>query len=98
MTNTQMANIHSVGNVIEAGVWFAMAVVLAVIGRRSISRHLCWFASTVLVAFGLSDIVESQTGAWWRPWWLLLWKAGCIAVFLLLIRKWLRCRNDASAA
>lgn len=32
--------------------------------------------------FGLSDLIEAQTGAWWRPWWLLALKAFCILVFL----------------
>jgi hypothetical protein len=32
-----------------------------------------------LVAFGVSDLVEIRTGAWWSPWWLLAWKAGCLA-------------------
>jgi hypothetical protein len=30
------------------------------------------------VPFGLSDLVESQTGAWWTPWWLFAWKALCV--------------------
>lgn len=33
------------------------------------------------MAFGVSDIIELQTGAWWRPWWLLLLKAACLLSF-----------------
>jgi hypothetical protein len=36
----------------------------------------------VLVAFGFSDVVEIQTGAWWRPWWLLVWKGACLLAML----------------
>ena len=32
-------------------------------------------------AFGISDFVEIHTGAWYRPWWLLAWKATCVAGF-----------------
>lgn len=34
--------------------------------------------AVLLVLFGVSDLVERQTGAWWRPWWLLVWKAVCL--------------------
>ncbi|MBE7458640.1 MAG: hypothetical protein KJ057_17160 [Phycisphaerae bacterium] len=37
------------------------------------------------LAFGASDVVEADTGAWWRPWWLLAWKAACLAVLLTLL-------------
>jgi hypothetical protein len=32
--------------------------------------------------FGISDLIETQTGAWWEPWWLLLIKTLCVFVFL----------------
>lgn len=39
-------------------------------------------AAITLILFGLSDAVELQTGAWWKPWWLLLWKATCVVVLI----------------
>jgi hypothetical protein len=33
---------------------------------------------TLFVLFGSSDVVEAQTGAWWRPLWLLAWKGVCL--------------------
>lgn len=39
-------------------------------------------SAVTLVLFGLSDVVELQTGAWWRPWWLPVWKGICIAILV----------------
>lgn len=36
-----------------------------------------------LVMFGISDFVEMASGAWWEPWWLLVWKGICVGVFIL---------------
>jgi hypothetical protein len=83
------ADIHSVGNEIEAVLWFVIATVLLVAGnRRPTNRNECWIAAAALIAFGLSDVVEIQTGAWWRPWWLLVWKGGCIVVLVWLFWQW----------
>lgn len=75
-----LASIHSVGNAIEAGVWWSLAAVVLFAGCRSHRYRLHGMLTAVaLLGFGLSDLVEIQTGAWWRPWWLLVWKAICIA-------------------
>lgn len=72
-------------NQAEAVFWIAIGMGFAVRGEtlarqpeRRGNRRLCWLAAAVLMAFGASDLVETQTGAWWRPWWLLLWKAACV--------------------
>jgi hypothetical protein len=39
----------------------------------------------ILILFGISDFVEMVSGAWWQPWWLLVWKALCIGVGFILI-------------
>jgi hypothetical protein len=39
---------------------------------------------------GASDIVESRTGAWWRPWWLFAWKAVCVIALLFLFASYFR--------
>ena len=41
-------------------------------------------AAVTFVAFGWSDVVEAHTGAWWRPWWLLVWKGLCVLALLIL--------------
>jgi len=87
-------NIHSVGNAIEACVWFILAAVAYVAGLRQVDiRRIAWTASVALTLFGLSDLVEIQTGAWWRPWWLLVWKGLCLAAFAALLWLWSRRRK-----
>lgn len=77
---------YQVLNVIEACVWMSMAIACLLPWLRiSWSPRQRWMAAGTFLLFGISDLVETQTGAWWRPWWLLVWKAGCIALILLLI-------------
>ena len=69
-------------NHLEAGLWCAIGLAFAVVGVRASGRtnRRCYLLAAVFLAFGVSDIVEAQTGAWWRPWWLLAWKVGCLYV------------------
>ncbi len=73
------------GNLIEAGVWFLLALVLAVyaLRRERRLRSTFFLLAVTLAVFGGSDLVEARTGAWWKPWWLFVWKAVCVAVLLL---------------
>jgi hypothetical protein len=41
--------------------------------------------------FGISDLIESETGAWWEPWWLFVMKSLCVLGFLLAWRA--HCRK-----
>ncbi len=85
-------NIHSVGNAIEAGVWFVLAVIVFVAGLRRVNvRRIAWPATGTLALFGLSDLVEITTGAWWRPLWLLVWKGLCIVALVALL--WLELKR-----
>ncbi len=43
-------------------------------------RLRCLLASVAFLLFAVSDAAEIYTGAWWRPWWLLAWKAACVIV------------------
>lgn len=91
---------HRTGNLIEAALWgvvglgFAFAALRhrrsagAAAGRADLCRRL--LASVTFLAFGASDVVEADTGAWWRPWWLLAWKAACLAVLLTLLIRHVR--------
>jgi hypothetical protein len=73
-------------NYVEAGFWTTLGIAFAIaaIRRRGNVRRDCLIASFTLVLFGLSDVVEADTGAWWRPWWLLFWKGVCVLILLLL--------------
>jgi hypothetical protein len=82
--------VFAVGNYIEAVLWCVIALGFGVqaIRKSGAIRTRCAQAAILFLLFGLSDVVEVQTGAWWRPWWLLLWKGGCvIGLGLLLIDR-----------
>jgi len=92
------------GNLIEAGVWALLAVVVGLYAlrvRKPVRATLILLAVTMLV-FGGSDLVESRTGAWWRPWWLFVWKAACVLVlgfgFTRVFRLRRRSLGDQSLA
>lgn len=82
----------AVGNYVEAALWIAIGLAfgVAALVRRGIHRRRCEEAAVVFLLFGLSDIVEVQTGAWWRPWWLLIWKAACVFAMLALLARHMR--------
>lgn len=70
----------------EAGLWIVMGAIVAVLALRKAKRRGTLLTTAIiLIAFGVSDLVETRTGARWKPWWLLVWKVGCIALILFLI-------------
>lgn len=75
-----MENFHCVANRIEAGIWLAVAAMLLAKSLRATGRlrlilgTLC----AAFIVFGISDVIESHTGAWWRPPWLLAIKGICL--------------------
>ena len=88
-------------NAVEVVLWLIVALVLFHLGRRHQRlRGHAWSAASLFVLFGISDLVELQTGAWWQPWWLLAWKALCLvgllAIGLSARRVW-KCRRPDSA-
>ncbi len=77
-------SLFEVGNYCEAGLWAAIAVCFLcfALRRPGAVRGRLFLVALTFLAFGASDVVEVRTGAWWRPWWLLAWKAACLAVLL----------------
>jgi len=75
-----------ISNYIEAALWSSIGIGFAVaaMSRSGITRRRCWIAAVTFVLFGISDLVESHTGAWYRPIWLLAWKGACLVVFAVL--------------
>ena len=73
-------------NYAEAGLWILIGLIFVgfAVRRRGRVQQLCGVAAVVFLLFGGSDVVEASTGAWWRPWWLLAWKAACVVA-----RAWL---------
>jgi hypothetical protein len=82
-------------NHIEAVFWTAIGIACAVraIRLQGAARIDARWAALTFILFGGSDLVEATTGAWWRPWWLLAWKALCIAVLLELWIRYARRRR-----
>ena len=79
-----MDDLTVIGNLAEAVLWMAFAAIFAALAYRASERkRRLWLILTVsFLAFSASDVIESQTGAWWRPLWLLVLKTSCIGVFL----------------
>jgi hypothetical protein len=73
-----------IANYVEAGVWLAMSIFCATRAART-KRPSGWLLAAALLLFAASDVVEVQTGAWYRPWWLLFWKGACVLVFLTVL-------------
>jgi len=74
-------------NYLEAALWTIGALVFLIRGlrRRGRERGISFALVAAFLLFGLSDVVETHTGAWWRPWWLFAWKAACLAAILVLL-------------
>ncbi|MGD8453002.1 MAG: hypothetical protein PVJ57_14380 [Phycisphaerae bacterium] len=81
-------------NYIEAGLWGVIGVAFLVRALlRAASRRVALLAAGVFIAFGLSDVVEAHTGAWWKPPWLFVWKAICVVAMVGLLIWYQRSRR-----
>lgn len=78
-------------NAVEGMLWIVIGMgFLAGALRKAKSRGLLLISAVLFLGFGASDFVETSTGAWYRPWWLLAWKASTVlalAVTYALYRK-----------
>jgi len=85
--------IEAIFNGCEAALWWTFAVAVVVRYRRAEARivRLSWIMAVFFVLFGISDVIEIQTGAWWKPPGLLALKGACLAgltwCFIRLIRS-----------
>ena len=73
------------GNLIEGILWIAIGLCFTVALLRPKRRRAKLIAAANFIVFGCSDFVEYQTGAWWRPWWLMLWKGTCVCIMAMQI-------------
>ncbi|MBI2374880.1 MAG: hypothetical protein HYV07_12860 [Deltaproteobacteria bacterium] len=81
-------------NLVEGTLWCAIGLAfLWRAGRAKGVQALARAAGATYIVFGFSDFVESRTGAWFRPWWLLVWKALSILTLLALYLRYRRTRN-----
>jgi hypothetical protein len=57
---------------------------------------ICWrkhlpLLGLTFICFGISDVVETRTGGWYKPWWMLVWKVSNVILILSLsFRGWRR--------
>lgn len=75
---------HSTFNYAESAVWAIAGVAVFVRSRReppAVAR-LGLVAAVAFILFAASDLLETRTGAWFRPWWLFAWKAACVICLL----------------
>jgi hypothetical protein len=84
-------------NFAEATLWIVISIVLFVKRLKSepAEAKLQLIAAIAFLLFGFSDLVETQTGAWWRPWWLFVWKACCVIVLVGTLVAHLRAKKSA---
>jgi hypothetical protein len=85
----------ALSNRLEAAFWalIALGMLVAALRNRGEIRRDCAIAAITFALFGGSDLVEATTGAWWRPWWLFVWKAICVLVFVVLLARYLHRRK-----
>jgi hypothetical protein len=84
-------------NVFEAGLWATFAWLTAVFGSRvgGMTPRLRASLSASFLAFGISDLIECSTGAWWRPPGLLVYKGLCL---LGIVGSYLAVRRNQQPA
>jgi hypothetical protein len=73
------------GNLIEAALWLVVSIVFALKAIRASGglRQVFCILAVSFAVFGITDLIESETGAWWRPLWLLALKAICVVGFVV---------------
>lgn len=82
---TVLQHAFTIFNLCEGLLWLGIAVGFAFVYRRHHENaDLMAGAGLLFMTFGLSDFVEIQTGGWYKPWWLLAWKASNLAGFVVV--------------
>lgn len=84
----------------EAGLWFVIAMVLFTKAARAAGklRTVLGTLCASFLVFGISDVIEARTGAWWKPWTLLTMKIGCVLVLIWGFRAWHRVTRKTDAS
>lgn len=87
-------------NAFEIGLWGLCSAGLAWAARRAAgrARRRCLVGMIGFALFAASDAIELRTGAWWRPWPLLLLKATCVVILLFVYADHAAERRRSAAA
>jgi hypothetical protein len=71
--------LHEWFNLGEGILWIAIGTALLIGGAITrANRPLKTASGLSFILFGVSDFIEMQTGSWWKPAWLLRFKALCV--------------------
>jgi len=84
--------LHETFNYAEAVFWGLIGSILLANFLRS-RKPLLLTAGLLFLAFAVSDLVEVQTGAWWRPLPLLIAKGTIVIGLLACLHAHLRGRK-----
>ncbi len=72
-------------NLCEGILWLGIAGVIAWRHWRSPPHPgICRLLPPAFIVFGISDFIETRTGSFWNPWWLLVMKVSCGMVFCIV--------------
>lgn len=75
--------------------WILIALVILykTYSTRLKERKNALIASFSFIIFGISDFIEMQTGAWYKPTSLLITKAACVITFAFCLRSYLKTKS-----
>jgi hypothetical protein len=83
--DTLIQGIFVIFNLCEGLLWSGIGIGFAVaLSRKRQNPDLMLATALLFLAFGISDFVEITTGGWYKPWWLMLWKASCLVGFAVM--------------
>lgn len=73
-------------NLGEAIFWMTIGVLLLCVRVDGLTPKLRWILAAAFVLFGISDLIEIQTNAFWRPLSLLVFKGVCLVTIVVGLR------------
>lgn len=76
-------------NLFEGVLWASFSLFFLIPALKPGEKHrgFCLFGVFAFVTASLSEFYEAHTGAWWKPWWLIIWKAS-FGLFFAIILYW----------
>ncbi len=99
-TSLAAMDFDQIFNLIEGILWIGIAAGLIHQSRsKKRFRGLLIGSAIAFFLFGISDFIEIQTRAWYRPWTLLALKVGCVVFLIFQFFRYLKIKprpHDAS--
>lgn len=82
-------------NAIEVVLWGTIGLWLVMLNslRGGYYRNCGLLIGFFFLSFAITDGLEIETGAWWSPWWLLIWKILNITGFLIGYIQYKKIKN-----